>query len=113
MKEKEAHPYFRRKTPEELLRELHDQKRGKLKLYIGAAPGVGKTYKMLQDAHDLVFEGLDVVIGLIETHGRDETEKQIKNLEYVPLKKITYKNKTFYELNVERILERKPDIILV
>jgi len=107
------HPYFRRKTPEEILKEIQDESRGKLKLYIGAAPGVGKTYKMLQDAHDLVLEGVDVVIGLIETHGRNETEKQIKNLEHVPLKEITYKNKTFYELNVERILERKPDIVLV
>ncbi len=107
------HPYFRRKTPEELLKEIQDESRGKLKLYIGAAPGVGKTYKMLQDAHDLDLEGIDVVIGLIETHGRNETEKQIKNLEHVPLKEIKYKNKTFYELNVERILERKPDIVLV
>ena len=96
------HPYFRRKTPEEILKEIQDESRGKLKLYIGAAPGVGKTYKMLQDAHDLFLESVDVVIGLIETHGRNETEKQIKNLEHVPLKEITYKNKTFYELNVER-----------
>ena len=82
MKEK-AHPYFRRKTPEELLRELHDQKRGKLKLYIGAAPGVGKTYKMLQDAHDLVKEGVDVVVGYVETHGRNETKAMIGNLEVI------------------------------
>lgn len=107
------HPYFRRKTPEEILKEIQDESRGKLKLYIGAAPGVGKTYKMLQDAHDLFLESVDVVIGLIETHGRNETEKQIKNLEHVPLKEITYKNKTFYELNVEEIIKRKPDIVLV
>ncbi|QGQ44767.1 KdpD-like non-kinase potassium sensor [Metabacillus sediminilitoris] len=107
------HPYFRRKTPEEILKEIQDESRGKLKLYIGAAPGVGKTYKMLQDAHDLVSEGFDVVIGLIETHGRVETEKQIKNLEHVPLKEITYKNKMFFELNVEGVIERKPDIVVV
>lgn len=66
------HPYFRRKTPKEILKEIQDEARGKLNLYIGAAPGVGKTYKMLQDAHDLAAEGVDVVIGLIETYGRHQ-----------------------------------------
>ncbi|MGM0867435.1 MAG: KdpD-like non-kinase potassium sensor [Bacillota bacterium] len=107
------HPYFRRRTPEEILNEITESKRGKLKLYIGAAPGVGKSYKMLQDAADLKKEGKDVVIGLIETHGRAETEDQLKDLEQVPLKIINYKGKKFYELNVEGIIERKPDIVIV
>ncbi|MDF2036456.1 KdpD-like non-kinase potassium sensor [Cytobacillus oceanisediminis] len=107
------HPYFRRKTPEELLDEIAQSKRGKLKLYVGAAPGVGKTYKMLQDAQDLKKEGVDIVIGLIETHGRIETEAQMGDLEQVPLKSIIYKGKQFYELNVDKIITRKPEIVLV
>ncbi|WP_141432248.1 KdpD-like non-kinase potassium sensor [Bacillus sp. 03113] len=110
---KQEHPYFRKKTPEELLDEIVQSNRGKLKLYIGASPGVGKSYKMLQDARDLRKEGKDVVIGLIETHGRKETEEQIKNLEFVPLMSIDYKGKTFYELNVQAIIARKPDIVIV
>ncbi|KIL53091.1 KdpD-like non-kinase potassium sensor [Jeotgalibacillus campisalis] len=107
------HPYFRRKTPEEILNELTESKKGKLKLYVGAAPGVGKSYKMLQDAVDLKHEGIDVVIGFIETHGRLETEAQIKELEQVPLKVITYKGKKFQELNVEEVIKRNPDIVIV
>ncbi|WRP05693.1 KdpD-like non-kinase potassium sensor [Rossellomorea aquimaris] len=107
------HPYFRRRTPEEILQTITESTRGKLKLYIGAAPGVGKSYKMLQDAADLKKEGKDVVIGFIETHGRAETEAQLKDLEQVPLKIMNYKGKKFYELNVEGIIERKPDIVLV
>lgn len=110
---KSDHPYFRRKTPEELLDEIAQSKRGKLKLYVGAAPGVGKTYKMLQDAQDLKKEGVDIVIGLIETHGRNETEAQMGELEQVPLKAINYKGKQFYELNVDKIITRKPEIVLV
>lgn len=107
------HPYFRRRTPEEILQTITESTRGQLKLYIGAAPGVGKSYKMLQDAADLKKEGKDVVIGFIETHGRAETEAQLKDLEQVPLKIMNYKGKKFYELNVEGIIERKPDIVLV
>ncbi|MGD6871861.1 KdpD-like non-kinase potassium sensor [Sutcliffiella horikoshii] len=107
------HPYFRRKTPEEILHDISQSKKGKLKLYIGAAPGVGKTYKMLQDSVDLKKEGKDVVIGLVETHGRVETEAQIMELEQVPLKIITYKGKKFHELNVEGIIKRSPDIVIV
>ncbi|MCP1161076.1 KdpD-like non-kinase potassium sensor [Bacillus infantis] len=110
---KQNHPYFRRRTPEEILHEITESSRGKLKLYVGAAPGVGKSYKMLQDASDLKKEGKDVVIGFIETHGRIETEEQIKDLEQVPIKFIPYKGKKFYELNVEAIIERKPDLVIV
>jgi len=113
MKEKEAHPYFRRKTPEELLRELHDQKRGKLKLYIGAAPGVGKTYKMLQDAHDLVKEGVDVVVGYVEAHGRNETEAMIGNLEVIQKETIFYKGKELQELDLLAIVRRRPKVVII
>ncbi|WP_425481228.1 KdpD-like non-kinase potassium sensor [Metabacillus lacus] len=110
---KESHPYFKRKTPEELLDEIALSNRGKLKLYVGAAPGVGKTYKMLQDALDLRKEGKDIVIGLIETHGRKDTEEQIKDLEFVPLLPISYKDRTFYEVNVKAIIERNPEFIVI
>ncbi|MGD6855879.1 KdpD-like non-kinase potassium sensor [Bacillus infantis] len=110
---KHDHPYFRRRTPEEILQEITESSRGKLKLYVGAAPGVGKSYKMLQDAADLKKEGKDVVIGFIETHGRLETEEQIKDLEQVPLKIIPYKGKKFYELNVKAIIDRKPDLAII
>lgn len=113
MKEKEAHPYFRRKTPEELLRELHDQKRGKLKLYIGAAPGVGKTYKMLQDAHDLVKEGVDVVVGYIEAHGRHETKGMIGNLEVIQRETVFYKGKELQELDLLAIVRRRPKVVII
>lgn len=106
-------PYFRRKTPEELLDEIAESKRGRLKLYVGAAPGVGKTFKILQDAHELRKEGKDVVIGLIETHGRKETKAQIMDLEMVPLKEISYKSRLFYELNVEEVIKRSPVIVIV
>ncbi|USK33389.1 KdpD-like non-kinase potassium sensor [Bacillus sp. F19] len=109
----ENHPYFRRKTPQELLNEIAEEKRGKLKLYVGAAPGVGKSYKMLQDAHDLKLEVEDVAIGLIECHGRKETEELIKDIEVVPLKEMKYKGSIFRELNVDAILQRKPKVIVI
>lgn len=87
--------------------------RGKLKLYIGSAPGVGKTYKMLADAHALGNEGKDVVIGLIETHGRRDTAEMIGRLEQVPLLDIHYKGRVFLEVNVDAIISRRPDIVLI
>ncbi|MFB4472469.1 KdpD-like non-kinase potassium sensor [Oceanobacillus caeni] len=107
------HPYHRRKTPEELLAEIKQAERGKLKLFVGAAPGVGKSYKMLQDAYDLRKEGHDVVIGLIETHRRKETESMIRDLEILPLKSMKYKGKNFKELDVEAILQRNPAFVVI
>lgn len=109
----EKHPYYRRKTPQELLDEIAEAKRGKLKLYVGAAPGVGKSFKMLQDAHDMKIEGIDVVIGLIETHGRKETEDLIKDIEIIPLKTMQYKGSMFRELNLNEIIERKPNTVVI
>ncbi|MDM5192171.1 KdpD-like non-kinase potassium sensor [Bacillus hominis] len=106
-------PKFQRRTPEEYLEYIRQQNRGKLKLYVGAAPGVGKSYKMLFDAREMKKEGIDIVIGLIETHGRKETEEAIADLEKVPLKEIQYKGKVFYELDVEEIIKRAPQIVVV
>ena len=98
-------PKFQRRTPEEYLEYIRQQNRGKLKLYVGA-PGVGKSYKMLFDAREMKKDGIDIVIGLIETHGRKETAEAIADLEKVPLKEIQYKGKVFYELDVEGIKTR-------
>ncbi|MED2029950.1 KdpD-like non-kinase potassium sensor [Bacillus thuringiensis] len=106
-------PTFQRRTPEEYLEYIRQQNRGKLKLYVGAAPGVGKSYKMLFDAREMKKDGTDIVIGLIETHGRKETEEAIADLEKVPLKEIEYKGKVFYELDVEGIIKRAPQVVVV
>ncbi|MCC2346776.1 KdpD-like non-kinase potassium sensor [Bacillus anthracis] len=106
-------PTFQRRTPEEYLEYISQQNRGKLKLYVGAAPGVGKSYKMLYDAREIKKDGMDIVIGLIETHGRKETEEAIADLEKVPLKEIQYKGKVFYELDVEGIIKRAPQVVVV
>lgn len=106
-------PTFQRRTPEEYLEYIRQQNRGKLKLYVGAAPGVGKSYKMLYDAREMKKDGTDIVIGLIETHGRKETEDAIADLEKVPLKEIEYKGKVFYELDVAGIIKRAPQVVVV
>jgi two-component system sensor histidine kinase KdpD len=85
----------------------------RLRIYIGAAPGVGKTYHMLNDANLLRDQGVDVVIGLIEAHGRRETEAQIRDLEIVPLRVIPYRAVKLQEMDVEAILTRHPHTVLV
>ncbi|NPC93443.1 universal stress protein [Bacillus sp. WMMC1349] len=104
---------YRRKKPEEILAEIEQLKRGHWTIYIGSAPGVGKTYRMLQEAHDLKREGIDVVIGLIETHNRKDTAALIKDLEIIPMKKIDYKGKQLEEMDVNAIKTRKPDLVIV
>ena len=84
------------------------QELAKLRIYIGAAPGVGKTYHMLNDAHILRQQGVDVVIGLVETHGRKDTQDQIRDLEVVPLRVIPYRNVNLNEMDVDAILARHP-----
>lgn len=87
--------------------------RGKHRIYIGMAPGVGKTYRMLQDARVLKEEGIDIVIGLLETHGRQETAEQAGELEKVPLQEVNYRGKLLKEMNVDAILARQPQIVLI
>src|SRR5580765_8404514 len=94
----------RRMSPESLLSKLKESQRAKLRVYIGAAAGVGKTYQMLEDAHLLRSQGIDVVIGAIETHGRIETNEQIKDLEIVPEQKIQYRGNTFEEMDLEALI---------
>src|SRR6201996_9424966 len=89
------------------------QERAKLRVYLGAAPGVGKTYRMLEHAHQLQQQGVDVVIGLIETHGRAETAALIGDLEIIPQKEILYRSVTLREMDLDAILARKPDTCVV
>lgn len=88
-------------------------KKGKLKIFFGYAAGVGKTYAMLQRAHELKKQNVDVVIGYYEPHRRPDTEKLIKGLERIPTKKIKYKNINFEEFDINKALKRKPSIILI
>lgn len=103
----------KRRSPECLLKMVEESERAKLRVYIGAAAGVGKTYQMLEDAHELKKQGIDVVVAIVETHGREETREQIKDLEIVPPKKIEYKGTVFEEMDLEGIIERKPAVAVV
>lgn len=87
--------------------------KGRLKVFLGYAPGVGKTYSMLEAAHGNVKNGLDVVVGIIESHGRSETDALAKNLEILPRLSYNYKNIALTEMDLDGILKRKPDLVLV
>jgi two-component system sensor histidine kinase KdpD len=89
------------------------QERAKLRVYLGAAPGVGKTFRMLEHAHMLRQQGVDVVIGLVETHGRAETAALIRDLEIIPQKEIVYRSVTLREMDIDAIIARRPDTCVV
>jgi two-component system, OmpR family, sensor histidine kinase KdpD len=101
------------KSPDQFLKEIERANKGRLKIYIGAAPGVGKTYQMLRDAHEMKESGIDVVIGLVETYGRKGTIEQIGNLEIVPMREVVYKDVVLKEMDLEAILKRKPQVVIV
>src|SRR6476646_9992357 len=107
----------RRPTPEEILarvmREEKREKRGRLKIFLGFAAGVGKTYEMLNEANRRRQRGQDVVIGYIETHKRKETEAQLGDLEIIPRKVIEYRGAKMEEMDTDAILERHPHTALV
>ena len=102
-----------RPTADALLARIKDEERARLRIYIGAAPGVGKTYEMLQEAHALRARGLDVVVGFVETYGRLDTEAQLKDLEVIPRRRIEYRGVTMEEMDLDAILARKPAICVV
>ncbi|MEZ0361977.1 MAG: histidine kinase [Hydrogenobacter sp.] len=107
-----------RPLPEELLELIETEAepqvgRGNFIVYLGYAPGVGKTYSMLYDAHLLVAEGKDVVVGYAETHGRPETEALLKGLEVIPSIVVEYKGLKIKEVDYDRIIERKPQIVII
>ena len=106
-----------RPNPEELLevikREETQRHKGKLKMFLGMAAGVGKTYAMLEAAQKLQREGVYVVVGSIHTHGREETAKLLEGLQIIPEKWIKYKDTVFEELDLDAILKCKPQVVLV
>jgi two-component system sensor histidine kinase KdpD len=102
-----------RPPPEHFLSLIRRQQRGRLKIYLGYAAGVGKTYEMLQEGNRLKRQGVDVVIGFVETHGRTETAAQIGDLERVPCRRIEYHGVVLEEMDLEALLARRPTIALV
>lgn len=102
-----------RPTADALLARIKEQDRARLRIYVGAAPGVGKTYEMLREAHALRARGLDVVIGYVETYGRRETEAQLKDLEIIPRRQVEYRGVTMEEMDVDAIVRRKPQVCVV
>ena len=102
-----------RAKPEQFLALIRQQQRGRLKVYLGFAPGVGKTYEMLQEAHRLKKQGVDVVIGVVETHERVETAALAEGFEQVARRKIEYRGIVLEEMDVDAILARRPTVAVV
>ena len=102
-----------RPSPEALLAEAQREGRGRLKIFLGAAPGVGKTYAMLEAAHEREREGIDVVAGVIETHGRKETERLLKGVDVLAPRTVEYRAKSFREMDLDALIKRRPKIALV
>jgi two-component system, OmpR family, sensor histidine kinase KdpD len=87
--------------------------RGRLRIYLATAPGAGKTYAMLAEAKHLAERGVDVVVGVVETHGRAATEAMLASLERIPLAHISHRGSVFDELDVDKVLARRPAVVLV
>ena len=104
-----------RPDPEALLREVERQelKRGRLKIFLGYAPGVGKTYAMLQEAHILKARGQAVVVGFAETHRRADTDALVQGLEAIPERKVEYQGIMLKEFDIDAALARKPSVVIV
>jgi two-component system, OmpR family, sensor histidine kinase KdpD len=108
MADREARP-----SPEALLDAAKQESRGRLKIFLGAAPGVGKTYEMLLSAQAKRRDGVDVVVGVVETHGRRETEALVDGLETVPRRDVDYKGHHLAEMDLDTILKRRPQLVLI
>ena len=102
-----------RPSPEALLEQSDQESRGRLKVFLGAAPGVGKTYEMLNQGRQRRLEGIDVVIGVVETHGRIETDRLAKGFEVIPKRRLSYKGRVLAEMDLDAILQRRPKLVLV
>ncbi|HMT28139.1 MAG TPA: sensor protein KdpD [Bacteroidia bacterium] len=101
------------KTVEHFLELIKKSRRGKFKIYIGMSAGVGKSYRMLQEAQSLLKNGIDVKIGFIETHGRKETQALLEGLPVVPRRKLFYKGKELEEMDVQAIINLRPEVVIV
>ncbi|MBD9447043.1 MULTISPECIES: sensor histidine kinase KdpD [unclassified Rhizobium] len=102
-----------RPSPDALLEKARQETRGRLKIFLGAAPGVGKTYEMLESGRAKMSDGVDVVIGIVETHGRKETQALVNGFEVIPRVKIDYKGRPLEEMDIDAILARQPRLVLV
>src|ERR1700732_3880696 len=104
-----------RPSPDALLEAARREsaQTGRLKIFVGAAPGVGKTYEMLQSAHARLKAGVDVVVGVVETHGRAETEALLRGLEVIPRKRLEYRDQILQEMDLDAVIARHPKIALV
>lgn len=107
-REKEKRP-----DPDAILASLHEEHEGRLTVFLGPIAGVGKTYAMLEAAHERRDEGVDVSIGIVETHGRRETEELLSGLPVIEGKRLEYRGRVFEEMDLDAILERKPELVLV
>ena len=105
--------HLKRPSAESLLAKLKEGERASLRVYIGAAPGVGKTYQMLEDAHQMKKQGVDIVVAVVETHGREETAALIGDLERVPMRRIEYRGVTLEEMDTEAVINRHPQVAIV
>ena len=105
----------KRPSPEALLEKAkkEESRAGRLKIFLGAAPGVGKTYEMLQEARARLKEGIDLVVGVVETHGRKETEVLLEGLDVIPRQRIKYKDRWLEEMDLDALLARRPQLALV
>ncbi|MBP9796237.1 MAG: sensor protein KdpD, partial [Chitinophagales bacterium] len=101
------------KTVQHFLDLIKKSRKGKFKIYIGMSAGVGKSYRMLQEAHSLLKNGIDVKIGFIETHNRKETEALLEGLPVIPRRKLFYKGKELEELDVQAIINLRPEVVII
>src|SRR6201998_1423306 len=115
MAQQERRDPEQRPSPEALLETARreNSQTGRLKIFVGAAPGVGKTYEMLQSAHARIKAGIDVVVGVVETHGRVETEALLQGLEVIPRKRIEYRDQIIEEMDLDALIARRPQLALV
>ena len=102
-----------RPDPDALLRAAAQEGKGRLKIFLGAAPGVGKTYEMLSDGAARRAEGRDVVVGVVETHGRVETEALVRGHEVIPRREVPYQGRILHEMDLDAVLDRAPELVLV
>ncbi len=102
-----------RRDPEAFLRQAAQEGRGRLKIFLGAAPGVGKTYEMLIDGMQRLKAGVDVVVGVVETHGRRETEALLSGHDVIPRQEVDHQGHRLAEMDIDAILARHPQLVLV
>jgi two-component system, OmpR family, sensor histidine kinase KdpD len=102
-----------RPRPESFLDLIRREGRGNLKIFLGFAPGVGKTYRMLQEAHQLKQKGVDVVVGIVDTHGRNDTEILLEGLTQIPPRKVNYKGHELFDMDMDAVLVRLPELVLI